>query len=251
MELYIIYYIAHGTSLEGLMLKLKLQYFGHLMWRTDSSERTLLLGKTEDSRQGRRYELVGWHHPLDGHEFMQAPGVGGGQGSLACLKSTGSQRVGNNWVTELNWTGTLFTVMCQSGWEKDLQKNGARISMAESSRCSETTTTLLIGYTPIQNKKFKVWKNCKKRKDHIRKLWFSHMLYCTLASDVAEEKSDANLILILFSEICFFSLIALRIFFHFWCCKISLLHDSVQVFFSLFILFSNHFQICKSQIKFK
>ena len=107
--------------------------------------------------------------------------------------------------------------------------------MAESSHCSpETTPTLLIGYAPIQNKKFKVWKNCKKRKDHIRKLWFSHMLYCILVSDVAEEKSDANLILILFSEICFFSLIALRIFFHFWCCKISLLHDSVQVFSYLF-----------------
>ena len=65
-------------SLEGLMLKLKLQYFGHLMWRTDSLEKILLLGKIEGRR--RRWvtedEMVGWHHRLDGHEFEQALGVG-------------------------------------------------------------------------------------------------------------------------------------------------------------------------------
>ena len=50
-----------GISLEGMMLKLKLQYFGHLMQRTDSLEKTLM-GMTED-------EMVGWHHRLHGHEF--------------------------------------------------------------------------------------------------------------------------------------------------------------------------------------
>ena len=50
-------------SLEGLMLKLKLQYFGHLMQRTDSLEKTLMLGKVEDGRRrGRQDEMVGWHH---------------------------------------------------------------------------------------------------------------------------------------------------------------------------------------------
>ena len=60
-----------GCSLEGLMLKLKLQYFGHLMRRADSFEKTLMLekGTTED-------EMVGWRHQLNGHEFEQAPGVG-------------------------------------------------------------------------------------------------------------------------------------------------------------------------------
>ena len=57
-------------SLEGLMLVLKLQYFGHLIQRTDSFEKTLLLGKIEGRRRGTTEdELVGWHHRLDGHEF--------------------------------------------------------------------------------------------------------------------------------------------------------------------------------------
>ena len=52
-------------SLEGLMLKL--QYFGHLMWRTDSLEKTLMLGKIEGRRRrGRQDEMVGWHHWLNG-----------------------------------------------------------------------------------------------------------------------------------------------------------------------------------------
>ena len=58
-------------SLEGLMLKLKLQYFGHLMWRTDSLEKTLMLEKIEGGRRrGRqKIEMVGWHHWLNGHGF--------------------------------------------------------------------------------------------------------------------------------------------------------------------------------------
>ena len=76
--------ISPEYSLEGLMLKLKLQYFGPLMRRTDSLEKTLMLGKIEDGRRrGRQDEMVGWHHQLNGHEFEQAPGVGDGQGGLA------------------------------------------------------------------------------------------------------------------------------------------------------------------------
>ena len=57
-------------SLEGLMLKLKLQYFCHLMRRADSLEKTLMLGKIEGRRRrGRQDEMVGWHHRLNGHEF--------------------------------------------------------------------------------------------------------------------------------------------------------------------------------------
>ena len=52
------------------MLKQKLQYFGHLMQRTDSSEKTLMLGKIESRRRKTtKDEMVGWHHQLDGHEF--------------------------------------------------------------------------------------------------------------------------------------------------------------------------------------
>ena len=72
-------------SLEGLMLELKLQYFGHLMPRADSLEKTLRLGKIEGGRRkGWQDGMVVWHHQLDGHEFEQAPGVGDGQGSLTC-----------------------------------------------------------------------------------------------------------------------------------------------------------------------
>ena len=77
--------ISPKCSLEGLMLKLKLQYFGHLMQRTDSLEKTLMLAKTESKRKrGRQDATVGWHHRLDRHEFEQALGVGDGQGGLAC-----------------------------------------------------------------------------------------------------------------------------------------------------------------------
>ena len=71
--------ISPEYSLEGLLLKLKLQYFGRLMRRADSLEKTLMLGRIEGKRRGwQRDEMVGWHHRLDGHEFEKAPrdGVG-------------------------------------------------------------------------------------------------------------------------------------------------------------------------------
>ena len=62
--------ISPGCSLEGLMFKLKLQYFGHLMWRADSFEKTLMLGKIEGRRRrGGQDEVVGWHHQLNGQKF--------------------------------------------------------------------------------------------------------------------------------------------------------------------------------------
>ena len=79
--------ISPKYLLEGLMLKLKLQYFGHLMRRADSLEKTLMLGEIEGRRRRGRWEedeMVGWHHQLNGHEFDQALGDGEGQGSLAC-----------------------------------------------------------------------------------------------------------------------------------------------------------------------
>ena len=78
-------------SLEGLMLKLKLQYFVHLMWRTDSLEKTLMLGKIEDRRR-RRWQRMRWldgNHSLEGQEFEQALGVGDGQGGLVCCSPWG------------------------------------------------------------------------------------------------------------------------------------------------------------------
>ena len=87
-------------SLEGLMLKLKLQYFCHLMWRADSLEKTLMLGKIE----GRRMrviedEMVGWHHWINGHEFEQTPEDSAGQGSLTCCSPWGHKESGTS-----DWT---------------------------------------------------------------------------------------------------------------------------------------------------
>ena len=74
------------------MLKLKLQYFGHLMRRASLLEKTLMLGKIEGRRiRGRQDEMVGWHHRLNGHEFEQALGVSDGLGSLVCCSPWGRE----------------------------------------------------------------------------------------------------------------------------------------------------------------
>ena len=103
--------ISPGCSLEGLMLKLELQYFSHLM------QRVWLIGK--DSDAGRDWgqeekgmtedEMAGWHHQLDGHEFGWTPGVGDGQGSLACCISWGRKE--SDTTERLNWTELKLTLM--------------------------------------------------------------------------------------------------------------------------------------------
>ena len=90
-------------SLEGLILKLKFQYFGHLMWRTDSLEKTLMLRKIEGGRRG--WQRMRWLDVITDSVNMslsklqevvidREPGV---------LQSIGLQRVRHDWVTELNW----------------------------------------------------------------------------------------------------------------------------------------------------
>ena len=82
------------------MLKLKFQYFGHLMQRADSLEKTLMLGKTGQEKKGvTENDIVGWHHRLNGHEFEQILGDSKGQESLACCSSWG-RRVGQDLLTE-------------------------------------------------------------------------------------------------------------------------------------------------------
>ena len=83
------------------MLKLKPQYFGHLMQRVDSFEKTLMLGNIEGKRRrGRQDEMVGWHHQLNGHGFGWTLGVGDGQGGLACCSSWGCK--GSDTTERLN-----------------------------------------------------------------------------------------------------------------------------------------------------
>ena len=101
--------ISLGISLEGMMLKLKLQYFGHLMWRVDSLEMTDARrdwgqeekGMTED-------EMAGWHHGLDGRWVWVNSRRWWWTGRPGVLRFMGSQTVRHDWATELNWTYILL-----------------------------------------------------------------------------------------------------------------------------------------------
>ena len=94
-----------GISLEEMMLKLKLQYFGHLMQRADSLEKTLMLGGIGGKRRRVDRRWDGWMASLTWWTWVSVnsrswwwtgrPGV---------LRFMGSQRVGQDWATELNWT---------------------------------------------------------------------------------------------------------------------------------------------------
>ena len=96
--------ISPKYSLEGLMLKLKLQY-----WSLDV--KNWLTGKDPDAGKGWRWEekgttedeMVGWHHWLNEHEFESTPGIGDGQGSLAAVLEVAKSWIQSDW-TELNWT---------------------------------------------------------------------------------------------------------------------------------------------------
>ena len=100
--------ISPGISLEGMMLNLKLQYFGHLMRRADSLEKTLMLGGA-GGRRRRGQQRMRW---LDGiidsmdSEFEWTPGVGDEQGGPGCCNSWGHKK--SDMTEWLNWTETAF-----------------------------------------------------------------------------------------------------------------------------------------------
>ena len=86
-----------------------------ILWSPDM--KNWLTGKDTDTGKDwtqekgtKEDEMVRWHNQFNGHEFEQAPGVGDGQGSLACYSPWGC-RVGHDWVTELNWNESIFTNM--------------------------------------------------------------------------------------------------------------------------------------------
>ena len=92
-------------SLQGLMLKLKLEYFGHLIRKTDSFEKTLMLGKIEAGGEGDDRGCNGWiASPTQWTCVWVNSGSWWWTGKPGELQSMGVQRVGHDWVTELNWT---------------------------------------------------------------------------------------------------------------------------------------------------
>ena len=95
--------ISPECSLEGLMLKLKLQYFGHPMWRVDSFEKALMLGNIEGGRR-RGWPRMRWLDGITDSKNMSLGNSGSWwwTGRPGMLQSFGLQRVGHNWVTELS-----------------------------------------------------------------------------------------------------------------------------------------------------
>ena len=96
--------ISPECSLEGLMLKLKLQYFGHLMQRIDSLEKILMLGKIEGGRKGRQRMRCWMASPTEWTWVWVNSRSWWWTGRRGMLQSIGSQRVRHDWATELNWT---------------------------------------------------------------------------------------------------------------------------------------------------
>ena len=110
--------ISPEHSLEGLMLKLKLQYFGHLMWRTDSLEKSLMLGKIEVGGEGDARGWDGWMaSPTQWTRVWVGSRSWWWTGRPGVLQSMGSQRVGHDQVIELTehlyLSSTNITLLCK------------------------------------------------------------------------------------------------------------------------------------------
>ena len=98
--------------LEGMMLKLKLQYFGHLMWRVDSLEKTLMLGGIGGRRRRGRQRMRGWMASLTRWMWVSVnSGSWWWTGRPGVLQVMGSQRVGHDWATDLIWSDMAFSIM--------------------------------------------------------------------------------------------------------------------------------------------
>ena len=137
------------------------------MWRTDSLEKTLMLGKSEGRRRRGRYrrrkgmiedEMVGWHHRLDGHEFEQALGVGDGLGSLACWGPWGHKEL--DMTERLNWT-LIFSQIFNS--------ISVKIKIKRSFMWKCFVSCNIVKYSPV-------FSNCVIFKNHhgeilIHQLW--------------------------------------------------------------------------------
>ena len=111
--------ISPGCSLEGLMLKLKLQYFGHLMWRTDSLERPWCWERLRTGGEGNDRGWDGWMASLTQWTWVWVDsGSCWWTGKPGVLRFMGLQGVGPDWATELNWTEQLWNYDNSCLWRK-------------------------------------------------------------------------------------------------------------------------------------
>ena len=141
--------INHEYSLEGLMLKLKLQYFGHLMQRADLLEKNPDAGKDwrHEAKEVAEDEMVGWHQWFNVLGFEQTLGDGEEQGSLVCCSLWGCKELdGHSLVTE----------------QQQDQQHRYLHPQTKSSNCEESNTYRLVHNTmvPIHCLKIKIQNNC-------------------------------------------------------------------------------------------
>ena len=128
--------ISPAKSLEGMMLKLKLQYFVHLMWRVDSLEKILML-EGIGGRRKRGRQRMRWHHQHNGHEFEWTLGDGDGQRGLACCNAWGHKE--SDMTEWLNWTELWFKIVGRNNRrmvKRSEQKFTPKMNNIYMKRCS-------------------------------------------------------------------------------------------------------------------
>ena len=147
--------ISPGYSLEGLILRLKLQYFGHLMWRVDSLEKTLMLGgiggKRRRGRQRMRW-LDGITNSMD-VSLSELPGVGDGQGGLVCCNSWGHKE--SDTTEWLNWTELNRSIILKEG-KKEVEKEKEKTQIATVVVWYEAS---LFSWGEVGKETLFIWKN--------------------------------------------------------------------------------------------
>ena len=143
--------ISPEYSLEGLMLKLKWQYFGHLMQRIDSFEKTLMLGKIEGGREGDNRGWDGWMvSPTRWTWVWASSGSWWWTGRPGVLQSMGSQRVGQDWETKLNWTPIYHACLRISKLAYGLQPQHTSLTGPNSVQVDTVATPLAGSYLKMK-----------------------------------------------------------------------------------------------------
>ena len=129
--------ISPGCWLEGVMLKLKLQYFGHLMWRVDSLERTLMLGGIRGRRRRDDRGWDGWKtSPTQWTWVWVNSRSWWWTGRPGVLLFMGWQRIGHDWATELNWNYQLINL---ASYKTENQSNVREFLQAHTTSILQST----------------------------------------------------------------------------------------------------------------